>query len=150
MRAITDSQGREWELRMTLLHWERITARGLISNQLDQQTADFQKLVCDPVQLGRVAYCIVKEQANAFGYKSEAEFLQGMPLEDLGLIGEAAITELHDFFASLRMRLQAYILRMLHQEIEAKLNEVDTRLRESRGSAPASSASTPETTVSVS
>jgi len=136
MKTVTDSQGREWELRMTLLHWERLVANGLISNQLETQSTDFQKLVSDPVHLARVTYCIVKEKANEYGYKSEAEFLTHLPLEDVGLLGEAAIEELHDFFASLRMNLQAFILRTIRDELATRLKQLEEQLQGSRGNVP--------------
>jgi hypothetical protein len=137
MKTVTDSQGREWELRMMLLHWERLVANGLISNHLETQPADFQKLVCDPAHLARVTYCIVKEKANEYGYQSEADFMSTLPLSDMGLLGEAVIEELHDFFVLLRMSLQAFILRTIRDELATKLKELEGQLQALRGNAPA-------------
>jgi len=150
MRIVTDSQGREWVLRLDMAAWERVVARGLLSNSLDTQAQDLQRLVADPAQQARLAYWIVRDQAHERGYTSEQVFVEQMPLEDLGLLCDAALDELHHFFACLRMRFQAHVIAMTRELLDQQIVELTARLQASPGSAPGSQESTRDLIVSQS
>jgi hypothetical protein len=164
MRTFTDSAGRSWSVEINVAAVKRV--RGLLGVDLYKLIDDgFQRLgevVCDPVQLADVLYCLVKDEADSRNLTDE-DFGRGLAGDAITEAADVFVAELIDFFpdprarAALRKVIDAgkKVRNRLLSHAETLLETIDpdaeaTKLISSYGNLPESSASIPDRSHSVS
>ena len=157
MKSFTDNAGRTWTIEVNVTAIRRVRALvGVNIHQLvDNGLQALGRLVSDPLQLADVLYCLVKDEADARSVSDE-EFGRGLAGDVITLAAEAFVEELIDFFPDARVRAGLrqvidkgnQVRQRLLTHAEAMLEVVDPQVEASRlinsfGNSPASSASTP-------
>lgn len=97
MRAVKDTQGRTWELRLDVAAFKRIERLAGIRLQDVMNAELWERLSSDPIAVVDVLYAAVKPQCDALRLTDEA-FGQAMSAEVIERATESLIEELNDFF----------------------------------------------------
>ena len=102
MRSFTDSEGREWQVSVTVGSIRRV--RDLLgvnlSNYLEGEPPLIDRLQRDVVLLGDVLYCLVKPQADERGVSDE-KFGSALSAEAFGIAVIVFWEEFSGFFRHL-------------------------------------------------
>lgn len=138
MRSFVDTQGRTWPVFVHFAALDRCKAFvGVDVCNLDGLAAIFE----DPVLIGKVVYCLCKEDADRLGVTYD-DFSRAMRGEAGDRAAQAFIEDFADFFPNPRVRAA------LREWIENRLRAIESPALV--GSSPASSASIPVPTPSAS
>lgn len=96
-RAVKDSQGRTWEIRLDVSAFKRIEKLTGIRIQNVTDGEMWERLASDPVAVVDVLYAAVKPQCDSLRLTDEA-FGQAMTAGIIEQATDALIEELNDFF----------------------------------------------------
>lgn len=164
MHSFVDNANRTWEVVINVAAIKRV--RGLLSVDLyslvDDGFKSLSALVSDPVQLADVLYCLCEDQADKANISDE-DFGRALAGDAITRAADAFVEELIDFFpdararASLRKAIDAgkKVRDKVLTHAEKLLETIDPESEavkwiNSSGNSPASSPSTPETSLSES
>lgn len=154
MHAFTDSLGRKWELAINVASAKRV--RDLMGVRLydliDNGAKGLQTLLGDPILLVEVCYHLCKQAAGL----TPDEFFEGFSGDTIEAAADAFFGELVDFFPQPKARESLRKMDQKRKEVQEllldqqneKLEALDPvllaeKLRDSSGSSPGRSASTP-------
>lgn len=160
MRTFTDTEGRQWDVRIDVNAIRDVRA-ALDVNLLalmDEEAALLQRLTVDPVLLVDVLFVVCRRQADERAVTDEA-FGRAMAGDAILHAADALVRGIVDFFPDARRRATlgkvldkgTALAEILLQRMEAQAATLDAvdldrlamTLTGSAGSAPGSSASTP-------
>jgi hypothetical protein len=164
MHSFKDSKGRAWTFSIHVSAVKRVRAVAGVDlyGLVDDGFKGLAELTADPVRLVDVMWVLCEEEARKLGVSDE-DFGAAMAGDALGNAAEAFVAELIDFFPNPRARAGLKqvvekgrrVQELMADAAEAKLATIDEvaeadKLIASFGSAPASSASTPDPSPSAS
>lgn len=135
MRSFTDTQGREWNLSITVRTVKDVReATGILITELyDDGSALLAKLSRDVVLLVDILWVVCRKQADAIGITDE-EFGESLGGDALGNAAEAFARAMTDFFSSPEQRKALHLMldkmfetaQKVAQRAETELTKVDT------------------------
>lgn len=117
MKIVTDSQNREWTLQLTLSMWERLVARGLVPDGLDEMMQWWTRFAMSPSLQCKVLWVLLAEQARDKKIMSEGAFINALTPEDLGLLRDPLLEEFRDFFVATGMKMMARLAGFIETEV---------------------------------
>ena len=130
--SFTDTEGREWNLTITIATVRRVRKALKIDLLSKDMTEILEKVVCDPVMLCDVLFLIVEKEAESLGVTDEA-FGEAMGGDAVEEGAKAFLGALGDFTPNPRDRARVgKALETILEAAEACQDQADQEFEKSR------------------
>lgn len=163
MKFFRDTNGRQWQLSVTVGAMKRVQALcGVNLYQIieldNSKTSLLDRLASDPILLVDVLYAVCKPQADQI-HVSDSDFGEAMTGQTIDDASDALLQEIVDFFPEAKRQAMTRVLSAARRfrtaqekhlmdlvqdpDFDRKIDSALQKLNPSSGSSQASSASTP-------